>query len=244
MATPSAYLLVAHGSRDPRSRLALEHLAQQFIEGLTRRQGPDAADGPVVRTGTLEFGSMSLDEQILDLGTALHQQGGSQLTILPLFLMAGNHVRVDIPAAVAVAQAQLGDQVQVQVQSHLGTHPQMVKVLQQHMVDRSDHPWILMAHGSTRPGGNQAVEALAVQLGALPAYWAGGPDLVTRIQEVMATQPEQIGILPYFLFAGRITDAIQQQVLQLQSKFNQLRFICTPPLEANHEMARLLLDLI
>ena len=243
MPAPSAYLLVAHGSRDPRSHLALTQLARHFTQELIHRQGNSNARVPLVKTGTLEFGTMSLEAQILDLGRSLQDQGGNQITVIPLFLLPGNHVMVDIPAAVAAAQVQLGEQVQVQVRSHLGTHPHMATVLK-HRMTAMDHPWILMAHGTTHPGGNQPVEALADQLGAVPAYWSGNPDLETRARELAATHPEHIGVLPYFLFTGRITDAILRQVNQLQLSLDPLRFVYIPPLEANHEVARLLLDLI
>ena len=240
MPSLSAYLLVTHGSRDPRSQAALDQLAQLFTQALANQ----GLKTPMVHTGTLEFGATSLDIQIQQLGAALMSQGIFQLKVIPLFLLPGNHVMVDIPTAVAAAQSRLGSQLQLQVQSHLGTHPLMGNILRDRIGDRRDHPWILLSHGSSRPRGNQPINILAAQLGALPAYWTSAPTLETQVQTVALSNPTHIGVLPYFLFAGRITDAIVQQVRELQSMFNQLCFIYTPPLEANTEMAHLLLDLI
>lgn len=241
MQAQSAYLLISHGSRDSRSQAALEQLAQLFAQALIQK----GFTHPQVETGTLEFSEVALDLQIQQLGTALPKQGLFHLKILPLFLLPGNHVITDIPTAVAMARSQLAPNVQIKIQPYLGAHPHMSQMLRYRMGDRANHPWILVSHGSQRPGSHHPVETLAARLGMLPAYWAGGgPDLTQRVQELVVTNPTQIGVLPYFLFPGRITDAIIGQVHQLQSRFNQLSFICSPPLEATPEVARLLLDLI
>jgi sirohydrochlorin ferrochelatase len=240
MQAQSAYLLISHGSRDSRSQTALEQLAQLFAQALIQ----EGFTHPRVETGTLEFSEVALDLQIQQLGTALLKHGLFHLKILPLFLLPGNHVIIDIPTAVALARSQLVPDIQIQIQPYLGAHPHMSQMLRYRMGDRGNHPWILVSHGSQRPGSHHPVEALAAQLGMLPAYWAGRPDLIQRVQELVATHSTQIGVLPYFLFPGRITDAIIEQVNQLKLSFNQLSFICAPPLEATPEVAHLLLDLI
>jgi sirohydrochlorin ferrochelatase len=52
----------------------------------------------------------------------------------------------------------------------------------------------------------------------------------------------KIGIFPYFLFSGNITDAIAQLVSRLSHQFPTLDLHFTTPLEATPELADLLVD--
>ena len=102
--------------------------------------------------------------------------------------------------------------------------------------------WILLAHGSKRPDGNQPIDTLAAQLEIAPAYWATAPALEDQIKALHQLGAQRIGIAPYFLFAGRITDAIEANVVQLKSKFTSLDLQMTQPLNPSPLLAKLLLD--
>ena len=243
LTSPSAYFLVSHGSRDPRSQVALQQLAQVFGQGLAA-QNFTASSLPAVQTGTLEFGPMPLHQQIEQFAATLLARGGTQLKVLPVFLLPGAHVMADIPAAVTTASQQLGDRIQLRLCAHLGSHPNMVQVLRDRMSPHPASAQILLAHGSRYPGGNKPVEQLAARLGAVPAYWFGEPNLETRILELTTHGHHHIDILTYFLFAGSITDALTEQVSQLQRRFDKLSLNLIPPLEPSLKLAGLLLDLI
>ena len=60
---PSAYFLISHGSRDPRSHQGLETCAALVIQCL-------ANPTPMVGTGVLEFGDRPLGIQIADFARA------------------------------------------------------------------------------------------------------------------------------------------------------------------------------
>ena len=244
LSAPTAYFLVSHGSRDPRSQVALQQLAHAFTQAfVTQHPSPDSSQ-PWVHTGTLEFGPHPLNQQIQEFAEQLIDKGVTQLDILPLFLLPGTHVKQDIPAAVTAARQQLGQSIRLRLRPHLGSHSRMGQLLRDRISAQPQSAQILLAHGSRYPGGNKPVEHLAAQLGAVPAYWTGGPNLETCISELTANGHDQIGILPYFLFTGGITDALQEQINQLQWRFNFLNLSITSPLEPSLKMAGLLLDLI
>jgi sirohydrochlorin ferrochelatase len=50
----------------------------------------------------------------------------------------------------------------------------------------------------------------------------------------------EIVILPYFLFPGRISQAIVDRVGELSQNFPQAKLVLTPPLGATPELARLI----
>ena len=251
---PSAYLLVSHGSRDPRPQIAMEQLScllshlqivTKTVAGEQRRRVALENHQLRITVGTayLELSPTPLHEQIIEFADRALVQGYKRIEIVPLFLLSGVHVMEDIPAEVAIAQKTLGQAIKLDITPHLGTHPGLISLLAQ-QVNRKAQKWILLAHGSRRAGAKESVEAIAGQLGALSAYWAVAPSLESRVQKLASAGYQEIGIIPYFLFAGGITDAIAQTVDQLQEKFPSVRLHLAQPLGASQELADLILDLV
>ena len=160
----------------------------------------------------------------------------------------------DIPSEVALARAAIAQDITIELQPHLGTHPGMSGLLATQVADIKADAWIVLAHGSRRAGSKQPVEAIATQLRSyaglghrtsvvVEAYWAVSPRLESRVKELVSAGHQQIGILPYFLFAGGITDAIAQAVEELKAQFPNLLHLAEP-LGASAELADLILDLM
>ena len=88
------------------------------------------------------------------------------------------------------------------------------------------------------------IEEIAKKLGAFTAYWAVTPNLETRVEKLVSAGYNKIGIVPYFLFAGNITDAISATVDELKIKFSSVNFQLVEPLGARNELANLIIDSI
>jgi sirohydrochlorin ferrochelatase len=234
-----AYFLVAHGSRDPRPQLALKQIAEQL------RILPFDTASPVIGTGILECSPLSLSQQLQQFAHQIRPYEITQIQILPLFLLPGVHVKEDIPVEVAIAQQILGSDITLQVLPYLGSHVEkMATVLTQQMQLLSPDTWILIAHGSRRQGGNRPIETLAQQLGATPAYWSVSPHLSEQIEVLIQQGSTHIGVLPYFLFTGGITDAITQLLQDCSQQFPHVKFNLAQPLDqtlALTELAQILL---
>ncbi|WP_228056142.1 sirohydrochlorin chelatase [Microcoleus sp. LEGE 07076] len=235
----STYLLVSHGSRDPRPQRALENLGQLLSQKL--------ADFPAVATATLELGPAPLHAQICSFGERTLSLGLTQLQILPVFLLPGVHVAEDIPAEVETAQKTFGSQLKIELRPHLGCQEAgLTKLLKSQMQEVAFLPnlllpkWILLSHGSRRPGGNSTVEKIASKLGVETAYWSVKPSLETQIENLVRGGQQQIGIVPYFLFNGGITDAIAKNVAQLKQQFPAAEINLANPLGASVELADLI----
>ncbi|MBW4616316.1 MAG: sirohydrochlorin chelatase [Desmonostoc vinosum HA7617-LM4] len=247
----SAYLLVSHGSRDPRPEIAMRQLA-----GLIRNKLDDSynqaasansvvsqpSDEKFVGVAYLEVVSKSLHEQIKQFAQNAFEC--DRLKIIPLFLLPGVHVMTDIPAQVALAQQALGLDIKIELQPYLGSHPALEKLLAKSMTAIKTQAWILLAHGSRRPLSGQPVEAMAKELGAVVAYWSVPPSLELQVKDLIAAGYREIAILPYFLFPGGITDAIAQSTEKLKLQFPEVTFQLAEPLGANAELADLIWDLI
>ncbi len=83
-------ILFAHGSRDPLWRLPMESVAAR-VAARTGHGGP-----VVARCAYLELTEPDLPTVAADLAA----QGMQAVTIVPMFLGAGRHVREDLPALV------------------------------------------------------------------------------------------------------------------------------------------------
>ncbi len=265
MPLTSAYLLVSHGSRDPRPQVALDRLAYLVDQKLVTREISRVNHRAVslprnltertttllcepesisVRTATLECHPLPLHQQIIEAAYLNQASGFSRLKIVPLFLLPGVHVQVDLPAEVAIAQSKLGNSIPLDLCPYLGSSSQIIEILAPKFNSDPSEVRIIFAHGSRRVGGNTVIENLANQLNAIACYWSVAPNLDAIISNLDLDKPQKITILPYFLFSGGITDAIATQVQQYQQKFPKISFKIGSPLGATPELAQLILDLL
>ncbi len=215
-----AYLLVVHGSRDPRPQIAVTQLARQLSLWL---QEFSPQQSSYVGTAQLELGEQPLHVQVVEFA---HRWGAKKVVILPLFLLPGVHVMEDIPAEVAIA-AEIG--LELVVKPFLGACEDLADLFER---QRGDFPArsILLAHGSRREHGNQPVEELAARLGLDLAYWSIEPSLADLVIAATASGASEIGILLYFLFSGGITDAISESVQQLRKQFPEVKISLGEPI--------------
>jgi sirohydrochlorin ferrochelatase len=267
----SVYILVFHGSSDPRSRIASEALTSRFRDRISSihksaisarsDSRPSLARGagsslqvvepcdrpqPNVYDTYLECHPLPLHQQIEQIVQPIQVANPFKkifLRLIPVFLLSGMHVREDIPAEIAQAQQLLGDRVILNVTAHLGAHEGLQRLLSDRLSPLPMSAWILLAHGSRRLDANPPIAALADDIGATVAYWSTSPHLESRLQECVRLGYNHVGILPYFLFNGSITDAIAQSITQFSQQHPTLKITLTDPLTASPGLVDLLVDL-
>lgn len=258
----TAYLLVIHGSRDPRPHLAAQKLAQLVHQRLAiqnlsfattkRLKAPEKTflaskkQFPLVATASLELASIPLHKRIAEVAKQAQAANCQRLKILPLFLLPGVHVKEDIPIQVQLAQQAIGKHMELQLKPYLGTHPHLIELLAQKLSQLSNQAKqakILLSHGSHRPGSKQMIEQMAQKLGAVAAYCSVAPSLQGQVTMLVESGEHNIAILPYFLFTGKITDAIASQVEQLRQTYPQVQFYLGEPLGSSHQLAQLVTSL-
>ena len=248
----SAYLLVSHGSRDPRPEIAMQHLAGLLCHN---RQSdlPKIVTGDVaslakcetlVGTAYLESNPDPLHEQIIKFAKNALDLGCERLKILPLFLLPGVHVMEDIPAQVALAKEILDQDIKIFLQPYLGSHPDLGRLLAKQVVGTKPEAKILLAHGSRRPGANNPVEAIATAIGAVAAYLSVPPSFEAQVQELISSGYRSLLTIPYFLFAGGMTDAVAQRQEELKLQSPEVSFQLAEPLGTRAELVELIWDLL
>jgi len=233
----TAYLLVSHGSRDPRPDIAMQQLAGLLSEILPQGEN-------FVGVATLEANIQPLHLQIQDFAHRVQAFGCQRVQIIPLFLLPGFHVMTDIPAEIALAEQAITEGMTIELRPYIGSYPGLEKSFAGMMTTIKADVSIILAHGSRRAGSHAPVENIAATVGAVTAYWSVPPSLEVRVQELIAAGYGRIAIFPYFLFTGGITDAIALAVETLKLQFPSVSFQLAQPLGTSREFANLIENFI
>jgi sirohydrochlorin cobaltochelatase len=257
----TAYLLVTHGSRDPRPQRAAERVVRALAMRAAADLGGDPGSNPIAALSCpvratfaiaqLECADRPLHQVIVDWAQAATRQGAQQLQVVPLFLLQGVHVAEDIPAEVSRARSLLpgatgqregtGAIAPLRILPPIGSDPSFVTLVQQQQKTMTEqHPnleaWVLLSHGSRRAQGNAAAAVIAEQVGAIAAYWSVEPSLDTSLMQLARQGKRRIGILPYVLFTGGLTDAIAQRVNHHQRTSPHLHLVLGHPLDHHSQL--------
>lgn len=176
-------VLLAHGSPDPRSQVAVL-----------------AAAASVAGRAGLRVTAAFLDHDPRDLRVAVASlERSDDVVVLPLLLSTAFHARVDVPAAVAALDRE------VRLLEPVG-HPTTVL---DGLLRRCPGPAVVVAAG-TRDDEEREAFALAVSGSAARTHtpavaaYATGPG--RRIED--ATRPGGATVVPWLLAPGRLLDAV------------------------------------
>jgi sirohydrochlorin cobaltochelatase len=264
-----AYLLVFHGSRDYRTQTAAVNLKnllfakyqskniltqQNYLGKNSFGLGPELTSKsrfrstkvaefprtPLIEIAALELAHQSLSQSLIEFAQKANLQGFKRIKVVPLFLAPGVHVQSDIPAEIALAMEQLDNQVTLELSPYLGKYSGIVALLSSLFAELSGKTRILVAHGSKLPSAGEYYQNLSQQLAAEVAFWSTMPKFTEQIKTNIALGSQKIAILPYFLFPGKITEAIAKEVAELQLEYLDVELILGEPLGATPAIAELI----
>ncbi len=202
-------MLLGHGSREARSNLEFERV----VEELRSRWHPRRVIGAYV-----ELAQPTLAEA---LGEAA--AGADRVVILPCFLFAAGHIKNDL-ALELFRIRQSFPNVEFTPAQALGVHSALVEAAVDRLVAATGsqaikRAMIVVGRGSSDPDANGdftkvvrlVSEASGLNL-VLAAFVGITKPLFDDALELAArTRPEEIVVLPYFLFAGRLIDRLREQ---------------------------------
>jgi sirohydrochlorin ferrochelatase len=233
--TAPALVALAHGSRDPRSAATIKALVAEV-----KAMRPDLK----IETAFLELSKPSF-ETVVD---RLVRQGHDEIVVVPLLLTEAYHAKVDVPSAVAAAQAR-HEGLQIRGSRVLGLEPQFLEVLDLRMREalkaaraRELDALVLAAAGSSDPLANQAVARLARVWGArhrLPvtaAFASASPPATGEaVRAFRAEGRRHIAVASLFLAPGFLPDRAAELALEAGA------IAVSEPLGAHPELARAVL---
>lgn len=225
-----------------RNILARHNYSEANLPKFDRRSATasNLISSPLVDIAALELASMSLNQKLVSFAEIAYRQGAEQIKIVPLFLAPGVHVTEDIPVEIALATASLNCQVAIRLSPYLGKYSGIVSLLSRRFGEIPTNNRVLIAHGSRSLQIADYYQSLANKLNADLAYWSTTPRFSELIRSKIASGIEEMAILPYFLFPGKITAAIAREISILRQEYPQVRLNLGRPLGATKDLAQLI----
>lgn len=226
---------VAHGSRDPRSAATVRALVALVRE----RSGLD------VREAFLDLS----EPRLADVLRALHREGHGRAVVAPLLLGRAFHARVDLPALLDDALAEIP--MSVSVTDVLGPSPLLEAAALRRLADAGVRPGapsvgvVLAAIGSSHAPANERVVEVARRwrrrhgwAGVVPAFaTAASPDVPTAIAALRARGARRIAVASWFLAPGLLPDKVTALAVAADP-----RVAVAPAMGAAVEVADLVLE--
>ncbi|GAB6986691.1 sirohydrochlorin chelatase [Nocardioides pyridinolyticus] len=233
--TAPALVALAHGSRDPRSAATIKALVDEV-----RAMRPDLR----IEQAFLELSKPSFTTVV----DRLVKAGYDEIVVVPLLLTDAYHAKVDVPSAVAEAQAR-HEGLRIRATNILGLEAQFLEVLDVRMREalraariRELDALVLAAAGSSDPLANQAVARLARVWGAkhkLPvtaAFASSSPPATGEaVRAFRAEGRRHIAVASLFLAPGFLPDRAAELAIEAGA------IAVSDPLGAHPELARAIL---
>lgn len=172
-------------------------------------------------------------------------RGATQITVIPLFLLAAGHIKKDIPQTIASLQARYPDVV-VEVKEPFGVQEALFDVMAELVSDAagdivSRDQLLIVGRGSSDPGihvdfmniANGIKKRLGMEHVSVCYLAAADPMFRERLEEIINIADGKIIVLPYLLFSGLLLAEVNQRVLQWKKRGQNI--FHTGPL-SNHEL--------
>lgn len=217
-------LFVGHGTR--RQHGVDEFLA--FVAAVKRRMAPNQS---LTAHAFLELQPPNIPTGI----DSLVQLGATNIICIPLFLFSAGHMKEDIPAQLAVAQAR-HPLLSMQLQDSFGTESALIDVVlaryavaQTSTLGKIGQPEqpkqsgiLLLGRGNKDVEAQNAFYAVAQAVGkrvetphATVGFLAGtGETMEAALDSLIGRGVQQIIILPYLWFSGWLTDTLPDRAAQ------------------------------
>jgi len=224
----TALLLIGHGTDDPDGLAEYRQMATLVGERLNT----------VVQPCFLELADPPIAQAIDDCVRA----GFRRIVALPLLLGAAGHQKNDIPVALNQARIRYPD-LDIRYGAPLGVQYTILQAVADRTeaayasvaatIPREKTALALIGRGSSDPDSNSDVARMArllwegrgfgwVEYGF---YSVTRPDVATTIRNCVALGVEQIIVIPYLLFTGRIHQRITQQVDMARQQYPATRIL-------------------
>lgn len=206
-----AFLVVGHGSRDPRG-------AREFHElvGLVRERNP----GLAVEGGFIELSRPPIGECV----NRLAEGGARDVAAVPLMLLAAGHAKDDIPATL-VREGIEHPEMEFRYGRALGVRPELLELMEERISavvpdeEKSDTAVLVVGRGSSDPDANSDIAKITrlfyegrsypmVEGAFISMTPPGVGEGLDRLRRLGA---RRIVVFSYFLFTGVLEERIRDE---------------------------------
>lgn len=208
-----AVLYIGHGTRSKQGTAE----ARDFFEKVREK-----VEHPIQKLCFLE-----LTEPAIEEGFELCiQQGATEVTVVPLFLLAAGHIKQDIPDALAPLKERFPD-IQVKMADPFGVQDRILDAIAElvrreaQQVSPSDSI-LIVGRGSSDPGIHDSFDSIAngisrrlgVKNVRVCYLAAASPSYKEGLESICNEAAGCIIVIPYLLFAGLLLNEINREVMK------------------------------
>ncbi|MBT2640010.1 sirohydrochlorin chelatase [Bacillus sp. ISL-39] len=225
-----AILYIGHGTRSKKG----ESEAKAFVQRVM-----DRIDVPIQEISFLEL----TDPLIAEGFARCVERGATEITVVPLFLLAAGHIKKDIPMVLGSLQEKY-PQINIAVKDPFGVHGSILDGVAELVsaiadgVDPTDR-LLIVGRGSSDPAiladFASIAEGLKARLGighAAVCYLAAAkPTLDEGLEAITQKAGSRVIVVPYLLFSGLLMAEINQKVSRLTRQGQEI--IHTSPLSSH-----------
>lgn len=197
-----AIVLLGHGSREPGANADFRQLALEF-----QQKWPSHA---------IVIAYVELAQPSLSSALAHAARLADRVVVLPCFLFTAGHIKNDLPLELFRAR-RANPEVEFLAGQALGVHRAMIEAALDRLQEaqpakRTRTAIIVVGRGSSDPDANGDFAKLVRLIGegadrgwALPAFIGiTRPSLDEALEQAARTRPDELVVLPYLFFAGRL----------------------------------------
>jgi sirohydrochlorin ferrochelatase len=225
-----AILYIGHGTRSKKG-------AKEAIAFIHRVR--DRINVPIQEVSFLE-----LTEPLIQEGFArCVERGATEITVVPLFLLAAGHIKQDIPLVLTSLQAKY-PRISIVVKDPFGVQAEILDGIAELVFSKAggmnpQDRLLIVGRGSSDPAIQADFSAIAAGLKArlgishvdVCFLAAANPTLDEGLEATTHNSCSRVIVVPYLLFSGLLLAEINQKVSRLQKQ--GLKIIHTSPLSSH-----------
>ncbi len=199
-----------------------------------------------------EISFLELTEPLIDEGfEKCVGRGATQITVIPLFLLAAGHIKQDIPQSIASMQARFPD-VEVHVKEPFGVQGTILDAMEELVLASvanlaNQDQLLIVGRGSSDPSihadflniVNGMKKRLGIEHVSVCYLAAAEPRFSERLEDIIKIAEGKIIILPYLLFSGLLLAEVNQKVLQWKKRGKDIAH--TGPLSRHESIEELVI---
>lgn len=227
--------------------------------GTRSKKGADEANAFVKRVidridvAIQEISFLELSEPFIEEGfNRCVERGATEITVVPLFLLAAGHIKQDIPLELARLQAQFPE-IQVTVKDPFGVQGRILDAVSDLIKDTAgkllpEDRLLLVGRGSSDPGiladFSEIIGGIRKRLGlekvSVCYLAAAEPRLLDGFEAITAGARGRVIVVPYLLFSGLLLAEVHQEVRRRQ-RLGQ-KILLTGPLSGHREIENIVIE--
>jgi sirohydrochlorin ferrochelatase len=236
-----AILYIGHGTRSKKGAQEAKSFLQRVI---------DQVDVPIQEISFLE-----LTEPFIDQGfQRCVERGATDITVVPLFLLAAGHIKKDIPEALVKLKKHY-PAVQVNMRDPFGVQGEILDAIEELVLSvvedvTPEDSLLIVGRGSSDPSIHTAFAEIGAGIGkrlgtekvSICYLAAASPKFEEGLQTATVQTTGKVIVIPYLLFSGLLLSEVIHNVRTRNRRGETIH--CTGPLTEHRAIENLFIKQI